>query len=61
MPVLDDRELLEEILSLAIRFDRREGAIQVRRIALVAVVFVPRLIRLRAVHQISIQLVKFWR
>jgi hypothetical protein len=54
VPVLDDRELLEQGLPLGIRLHDGERAIEVRGIALVGVVFVPGLIRLRAVHQISI-------
>ena len=39
--VLDDRQLLEELLPIAIGLDRRERAIQVGGIAFVAVVLVP--------------------
>jgi hypothetical protein len=45
--VLDQRQLVEQLLPLGIALDRRKGAVQVRRVSFVAIVFVPRRVGLR--------------
>lgn len=47
MPILDYGKPLEQLLPIMIRFHRRQGAIQIGRVSLIAVVLVPRRIRLR--------------
>ena len=44
--IFDDRQLLEELFPIAIRFDCGKRTVQIRGIAFVAIVLVPRRIRL---------------
>ena len=49
--VLDQRQFVEQLLPLGIALDRRQCAVQVRRVAFIAIVFVPRLIGLRPLRE----------
>ena len=51
--IFDDGQLLEELLSIAIAFDRGERSIQVGGVAFVAIVLVPRRIGLRRIGESS--------
>ena len=61
MPVLDMRELLEQLLPLSVGFNRGQRAVQVRRVAFVAVVFVPGFVGLRPVGRGIARLSQDWR